>query len=279
MFSHSFVKSPEQITQDIATHAPEPEPTCFAKARRQLAKMKFDLPPPHPKRLVVYRSPDGFDLSEINTNFDPEAFTSSARNTFVKTCCKSYSSVQECRCFKRCSKTSVTYINERGESIHVYYLERKTDYQNLTRSYPMCYQPDDEHIPHSPREDVSDSDLFPWGKDYDFEEECDNAFRAEREGFTHIWTSKTAERRHKRRIKRQQQLASGELPEYGLIIVTFDIDEVCPVKTSLQAQHRQMQREKFEDLQQYVRFYESWAEEHYSYSLSRQSAPPKIETF
>ena len=243
---------------------PEPEPTCFAKARRQLAKMKFDLPPPHPKRVVVYRNPDGCDLSEINTNFDPEAFTSSARNTFVKMCCKSYNSVQECRCFKWCSRTSVNYINEKGEGIHVYYLERKTDYQNLTRSYPMCYQPDDEHIPHSPREDVSDSDLFPWNKDYDFEDECGNAYRAEQEGFTHVWSSKDAKRRHQRRQRRQRQRAYGELPEHGLIIVTLDIDEVWPIKTplSLHAQHRHLQREKFEELQQYVRFYESWQEEH-----------------
>jgi hypothetical protein len=250
---------------------PEPEPTCFAKARRQLAKMKFDLPPPHPKGLVVYRTPDGRDLSEINTSFDPVSFASSARNTFVKTCCKEYSSVQKCRCFNRRSKTSVTYVNERGESIGVYYLSRKTDYHNLAQSYPMSYQPDDEHIPRSPREDVSDSDMYPWRKDYDFESECGDAYCAKQQGFTHVWSSKKAKQRHLRRQRRQQQLASGELPEHGLIIVTFDIDEVWPVKTplSLHAQYRQLQREKFEELQQYVRFYESWAEEH-----QRRPEPP-----
>ena len=242
---------------------PAPEPTCFATARRQLAKMKFELPPPHPKRTIVYRTPDGCDLSEINTSFDPKSFASSARNTFVKTCCRRYNSVHECRCFKRQSRTSVNYFNERGEGIHVYYLERKTDYQNLTRSYPMCYQPDDEHIPHSPRENVSDSDLFPWDKDYDFEDEHVDAIRAAREGFTHVWSSKVAKRRHLRRQRRQQQLASGELPEHGLIIVSFDIDEVWPVTKSLHAQHRRAQKEKYEELQQHVRFYESWYEEHY----------------
>ena len=250
---------------------PEPEPTCFAKARRQLAKMKFDLPPPHPKGLVVYRTPDGRDLSEINTSFDPVSFASSAKNTFVKTCCKEYSSVQECRCFNRRSKTSVTYVNERGESIGVYYLSRKTDYHNLAQSYPMSYQPDDEHIPRSPREDVSDSDMYPWRKDYDFESECGDAYCAKQQGFTHVWSSKKAKQRHLRRQRRQQQLASGELPEHGLIIVTFDIDEVWPVKVplSLHAQHRQLLREKFEELQQHIRFYESWAEEH-----QRRPKPP-----
>lgn len=252
---------------------PAPEPTCFASARRQLAKMKFELPPPHPKRTIVYRSPDGCDLSEINTSFDPESFASSAKNTFVKTCCRRYNSVHECRCFKWQSRTSVNYVNEKGEGIHVYYLERKTDYHNLTQSYPMCYQPDDEHIPHSPREDVSDSDLFPWDKDYDFEDENADAIHAAREGFTHVWSSKVAKRRHLRRQCRQQQLASGELPEHGLIIVTFDIDELSPVTKSLHAQYRQHQKEKYEDLQQHVRFYESWYEEHYRRPESEPTPP------
>ena len=241
--------------------APEPEPTCFAKARRQLAKMRFDLPLYHPKRLVAYHCLDGYDLSKINPNFDPVAFATSARNTFVKTCCKSYSSVQECRCFNRRAKKSVTYINERGESIDVYYLSRKTDYHNLTQSYPMSYQ-QDEAIPHSPREDVSDSDMYPWSKDYDFENECGDAWCAEQQGFVHVWSSKVAKRRHLRRQRRQQQLASGELPEHGLIVVTFDIDELSPVTTSAHDQHRQLRREKYEELQQHVRFYESWDEEH-----------------
>ena len=270
--SHNSVKkflSQIRITERLLTStatapapAPEHEPTHLAKARCQLAKMKFDLPPHHPKRLVVYRSSDGcYDLSKINPNFDPIAFASSTRNTFVKTCCKSYSSVQECRCFNRYAKTSVNYINERGESIDVYYLERKTDYQNLTQSYPHSYRPDDA-IPDSPREDVSDSDMYPWRKDYDFESECGDAYCAKQQGFTHVWTSKEARKRHQRRQRRQEQLASGELPEHGLIIVTFDIDEVSPVTTSAHDQHRQLRREKYEELQQYVQFYESWAEEH-----------------
>jgi len=242
-------------------HEHEPEPTHLAEARRQLAKMRFDLPPHHPKRLVAYQCIDGYDLSKINPNFDPVAFATSARNTFVKTCCKSYSSVQECRCFNRHSKTSVTYINERGESIDVYYLSRKTDYHNLTQSYHHSYRPD-EAIPHSPREDVSDSDMYPWSKDYDFESECGDAYCAKKQGFTHVWSSKDARKRHLRRQRRQQQLASGELPEHGLIVVTFDIDELSPVTSSAHDQHRQLRREKYEELQQYVRFYESWDEEH-----------------
>jgi hypothetical protein len=238
----------------------------------QLAKMKFELPPPHPKRTIVYRCQDGRDLKEVNTSFDPESFASSAKNTFVKTCCSRYNSVHECRCFVWKSRTSVSYVNEKGEGIHVYYLGRKTDYQNLTRSYPMCYQPDDENIPHSPREDVSDSDLYPWNKDYDFEDERADAWRAEQEGFTHVWSSKVAKRRHLRRQRRLQQLASGELPEHGLIIVTFDIDEVSPpVTKSLHAQSRLHQKQKYEDLQQHVRFYESWYEEHYR---RPEPAPP-----
>lgn len=249
--------------------APAPESVHLAEARRQLAKMKFDLPPPHPKRVVAYHSSDGcYDLSKINPSFDPVAFASSARNTFVKMCCKDYSSVQECRCFKRRAKTSVTYVNERGESIDVYYLSRKTDYQNLTQSYPHSYRPD-EAIPHSPREDVSDSDMYPWSKDYDFENECGDAYCAKQQGFTHVWSSNQARKRYLRRQRRQQQLASGELPEHGLIVVTFDIDEVSPVTTSAHAQHRQLRQEKYEELQQYVRFYESVAEEH-----RRRPAPP-----
>ena len=241
---------------------PEPEPTCFAKARKQLAKMKFDLPAPHPKRLVVFRSAQGYYMECINPDFDPEQFASSARNTFVKTCCRRYNSVQECRCFKYKSRTSVNYVNERGEAIHVYYLERKTDYQNLTRSYPQYYRPDEEHIPHSPREDVSDSDMYPFAKDYDFEDERRDACRAANEGFTHIWSSKRAQKRHLRRQRRQKQFASGELPEHGLIIVTFDIDEVSRVKDEVHAQLRKEHKEEYEELQQNVRFYESWAEEH-----------------
>jgi hypothetical protein len=278
----TFLNQPRITQQLIEMHnipapapAPAPEPTCFAKARQQLAKMKFELPPPHPRRTIVYRTPDGYDLSEINTSFDPTTFASSARNTFVKTCCRAYNSVHVCRCFKWCSRTSVTYVNEKGESIHVYYLSRKTDYQNLTKSYPMSYQPDEEHIPCSPREDVSDSDLFPWDKDYAFEEECGDAYCAKQQGFTHVWSSKRAKYRHLRRQRRQQQLASGELPEHGLIIVTFDIDEVWPVKTplSLHAQYRRLQREKFEELQQHARFYESWYEETYG-RPEPEPAPP-----
>jgi hypothetical protein len=252
---------PPTIPATIPATIPEPEPIHLAEARRQLAKMRFDLPPHHPKRLVAYHCIDGYDLSKINPNFDPIAFASSARNTFVKTCCNSYSSVQECRCFNRRAKTSVTYINERGESIDVYYLRRKTDYQNLTKSYPHSYRPD-EAIPRSPREDVSDSDMYPWRKDYDFENECGDAYCAKQQGFMHVWSSKEARKRHLRRQRRQQQLASGELPEHGLIVVTFDIDELSPVTTSAHHQHRQLRREKYEELQQYVRFYESWDEEH-----------------
>ena len=50
--------SPPPPPAPVPAPIPEPEPTCFAKARRQLAKMRFDLPPLHPKRVVVYRTPD-----------------------------------------------------------------------------------------------------------------------------------------------------------------------------------------------------------------------------
>jgi len=58
--------------------------------------------------------------------------------------------------------------------------------------------------------------------------------------------------------------------------VSFDIDEVSPVTKSLHAQHRRAQKEKYEALQQHVRFYESWYEEHYRRPepAPAPSAPP-----
>jgi hypothetical protein len=149
----------------------------------------------------------------------------------------------------------VLYVNELGESINVYYLSRKTDYQNLTKSYPESYSPD-EAIPHSPCEDVSDSDKYPWRKDNTFESECGDASCAKQQGITHVWSNTQAEQRYQRRQRRQEQLASGELPEHGLIVVTFDIDELSPVRTSAHDHRRQLQKE------QYLRLYESCGEEH-----------------
>ena len=253
--SSPSLPSPAPAPDLITIPASDHEHIHLAEVHRKLDMMKFDIPPSHPERLVVCRSFNGCNLSIINPNFDPVAFASSAENTFVKTCCKKYSSVHECRCFEWRSKSSVLYVNKSGESIHVYYLHRKTDYQNLTMSYPESYCPD-EAIPPSPREDVSDSDICPWTKDYDFEEECGSAYFAKEQELEHVWSSNEAKQRYQRRQRRLEQLASGKLPKYRLVIVTFDIDELSPVTTPVHDQRRQLQKE------QYIRLYESCVEEH-----------------
>ena len=239
--------------------APEPEPIHLDEVHCKLGMMKFELPSFHHKRLFVCRSFNGCNLSTINPHFDLAAFASSAENTFVKTCCGKYTSVHECRCFEWRSKSSVTFINEEGESIEMYFLTRKTDYKNLTLAYPKSYHPD-EAIPDSPDEDVSDSDRYPWSKDYDFENECGDAYTAERLDLTHVWSNEHAkqgyERRYERRQHRLQQLASGELPKYGLLILTFDTDKLSPVTTQAHDHRRQQHREK------YMQIYESCVEKH-----------------
>lgn len=183
-----------------------------------LDKMQFALPPHHPNRLVIFRAPG---LGVIN--FDPTQLPVERR--FFKTCCNQLSSADSCGCHVGSSHESVRYVNAFGESIVVYYFTRKNKYFNI--AYRMWGEDEDgeKHVPHSPRSDVSDTEIYPCLVDDDFEDEIKKATEASREGFTYVWKKQSFRRRFERRQLRCQQLASGELPKYGLILVHLDIDE------------------------------------------------------
>lgn len=197
-------------------------PTSFMHdhtfSQHLLDKMQFALPPYHPKRLVIFRAP-GLGV----VNFDPTQLPVERR--FVKTCCNQLSSADTCGCHVGSSHESVRYVNSRGESITVHYFNRKTKYFNI--AYRMWDEESDreKHVPHSPRGDVSDTEIHPCLVDDELEDEIKNATKASSEGFTYVWKKQSFRRRFERRQLRCQQLASGELPKYGLILVHLDIDE------------------------------------------------------
>jgi hypothetical protein len=197
---------------------PTPSMHDHTRSQHLLDKMQFALPPHHPNRLVIFRAP-GLGV----LNFDPTQLPVERR--FVKTCCNQLSSADTCGCHVGSSHESVRYVNSRGESITVDYYNRKTKYFNI--AYRMWDEESDQekHVPHSPKGDVSDTEIHPCLVDDDFEDEIKRATEASREGFTYVWKNQSFRRRHERRQRRRQQLASGELPKYGLIVVFLDIDE------------------------------------------------------
>lgn len=183
-----------------------------------LDKMQFALPPHHPNRLVIFRAPG---LGVID--FDPTQLPVERR--FVKTCCTQLSSADSCGCHVGSSHESARYVNSRGESIVVHYYKRKNDYFNI--AYRMWDEDSDQekHVPHSPKGDVSDTEIHPCLVDDELEDEIKRATEASREGFTYVWKNQSLRRRFERRQRRCQKLASGELPKYGLIVVHVDTDE------------------------------------------------------
>ena len=78
--------------------------------------------------------------------------------------------------------------------MQVCYYERKNDYFNI--AYRMWGDDSDQEkdVPHSPKSEVSDSEIFPTMVD-NFENEIANAFEATRSGFTYMWKDKNLQRR------------------------------------------------------------------------------------
>jgi len=208
------------------TVAGTPEPQTQAQtpnyedSRHLLDKMKYAIPF-HPKTQVVYcpRRIPGFHFDPANV--PPE-------RTFIKLCCKELSSADTCRCHVGSSHESVQYANAMGEQLTVCYFRRKNDYFNTT--YRMWGDSSDYEaegrVPHSPRGDISDSEIWPYPVDSKFEDKVKEAAAAVGSGFQYVWSNKRDQHRFERRQRRSKQLASGELPKYGLILVLPETEEV-----------------------------------------------------
>ena len=196
--------------------APQPAPQPdYTLSRHLLDQMKYALPQ-HPKTLVVVRT------NYCDANFDPANVP--PERTFIKKCCETLSSADTCRCHVGTSNESVQYTNALGECVTVHYFHRKNDFFNI--SCRMWDNPsDDERVPHSPSDEVSETEIYPACYDHPFQSEMVEAEIAAAEGFTHVWKNKSNKRRFERRQRRRQQIASGELPKYGLIIVIVDTEE------------------------------------------------------
>jgi hypothetical protein len=200
--------------QLASTPNPIPQPD-YTLSRHLLDKMKYVLPQ-HPKTLVVVR-PDCCHADFDPANVPPE-------RTFIKKCCEELSSADTCCCHAGTSSETVQCTNALGECLYVSYFHRKNDFFNTT--YRMWHNPsDDERVPHSPSDEVSESEIFPARYDCAFQNEIEAATTAAAEGFNHVWSNKSYKRRFERRQCRRQQLASGELPKYGLVLVILDTEE------------------------------------------------------
>jgi hypothetical protein len=241
------------IEQLTTTQTPNPNLTQqpasqpdYTLSRHLLDKMKYALPQ-HPKTLVVVR-PDC-----CHANFDPANVP--PERTFIKKCCEHPSSADTCRCHIGTSNESVQYTNALGECLYVSYFHRKNDFFNTT--YRMFYNSsDDDRVPHSPSDEVSESEIFPARYDSAFQNEIDAATTAAAEGFTHVWSNKSYKRRFERRQRRRQHLASGELPEYGLILVILDTEETRACRPHPIAGHdderRQLYKARYEKIRDAV---------------------------
>ncbi len=204
--------TPKPAPTPAPTSAPQPD---YTLSRHLLDKMKYALPQ-HPKTLVVVRT------NYCDANFDPANVP--PERTFIKKCCEEPSSADTCCCHVGTSNESVQYTNAIGECVTVHYFPRKNDFFNI--NYRMWDNPsDDESVPHSPSDEVSETEIFPACYDHEFQSEMVEAEGAAAEGFAHVWKNKSNKRRFERRQRRRQQIASGELPKYGLILVIVDTEE------------------------------------------------------
>ena len=243
------------IEQLTSTPTPTPPPTPqlasppqpdYTLSRHLLDKMKYALPQ-HPKTLVVVR-PDCCDANFDPANVPPE-------RTFIKKCCEEPSSADTCCCHVGTSSESVQYTNALGECLTVHYFHRKNEFFNTT--YRMFYNPsDDERVPHSPSDEVSESEIFPARYDCAFQNEIEAATTAAAEGFTHVWSNKSNKHRFERRQHRRQQLAFGKLPKYGLILVILDTEETRACRPHPIAGHdderRQLYKARYEKIRDAV---------------------------
>jgi hypothetical protein len=246
---------PHIIEQLTSTPTPTPPPTPqlasppqpdYTLSRHLLDKMKYALPQ-HPKTLVVVR-PDCCDANFDPANVPPE-------RTFIKKCCEEPSSADTCCCHVGTSSETVQYTNDIGECLYVSYFPSKNEFFNTT--YRKWNNPsDDERVPHSPSDEVSESEIFPARYDCAFQNEIEAATTAAAEGFTHVWSNKGYKRRFERRQRRRQQLASGELPKYGLILVILDTEETRACRPHPIAGHdderRQLYKARYEKIRDAV---------------------------
>jgi len=238
----------QQLTA-TPTLTPKPNPSTqpaqqpdYTLSRHLLDKMKYALPQ-HSKTLVVMR-PDC-----CHANFDPANVP--PERTFIKKCCEEPSSADTCCCHVGTSSETVQYTNALGECLYVSYFPRKNDFFNTT--YRMWHNPsDDERVPHSPSDEVSETEIFPARYDHVFQSEMVEAEVAAAEGFTHVWKNKSNKRRFERRQRRRQQIASGELPKYGLILVILDTEETRACRPHPIAGHdderRQLYKTRYEKI-------------------------------
>jgi hypothetical protein len=214
-------------------------PPNYEDSRHLLDKMKYAIPF-HPKTKVVYcnRRIPGFHFDPANV--PPE-------RTFVKLCCKQLSSADTCCCHADTSHESLQYANAQGEQLLVCYFKRKNDYFNTTyRMWGDSSDAEDENrVPHSPREEVSDSEIWPYHVDSVFEDKVQKATEAVTSGFQYLWSNKRDQHRFERRRRRSKQLASGELPEYGLILIIPDTDETRALSTHPITRYDDERRESY----------------------------------
>jgi hypothetical protein len=214
-------------------------PPNYEDSRHLLEKMKYAIPF-HPKTQVVYcnRRIPGFHFDPANV--PPE-------RTFVKLCCKELSDADTCRCHVGASHESLQYANAAGEQLTVCYFRRKNDYFNTT--YRMWGDSSDREaegrVPHSPRGDVSDNEIWPYPLDHAFEDKVEEAAAAAGSEFHYVWSNKRDQHRFERRQRRSKQLASGELPKYGLILVLPETEEARRLNPHPIAGHDDKRRESY----------------------------------
>jgi hypothetical protein len=186
-----------------------------SKLVQHLNKMEFRLPSHHDKTRVIFRGGNPTPIDFDPTKLPPE-------QRFIKTCCYAASSADTCGCHVGTSNESVRYVNPMGETITVFYHTTKTHYFNI--AYRMWKKKCEleKVVQQSPESDVSDSDVYPFPKDSDFEIQVKAASTAIQTGEPYIWDNKVFEARFKRRQEKIKQQKNGELPKYKLILVNLN---------------------------------------------------------